>query len=126
MKNRWLDRNPAHPLPYYTLCLTEAAFAREMKRMNVPSPPPFLGSRFAHATMHTFENDGKLSCIVCLRLDGKRENGEVYGLLIHEAVHIWQEHCKSIGDTPSDEAQAYGIQWISQQLIYEYARQCHG
>jgi hypothetical protein len=51
----------------------------------------------------------------------------VAGLLVHEAVHIWQEHCERIGeDSPGRETEAYSIQWISQQLFWEYVRQVSG
>lgn len=125
--NKWLDRFAGPQLPFFTLCLTERDFRKTLKRIGIKEQVPFLSSQYADATTHRLDNDNGAPCaIVCLRSDGKREHGEVYGLLIHEAVHIWQFHKEAIGDTPSHEAEAYGIQWIAQQLIYEWARQTHG
>lgn len=45
------------------------------------------------------------------------------GMLIHEAVHVWQAYSANMGETnPGDEQEAYAIQSISQELLAEYAR----
>ncbi|MFX6185803.1 hypothetical protein ABTF43_14935 [Acinetobacter baumannii] len=46
---------------------------------------------------------------------------QVYGLLLHEAVHIWQIVKKRMGESePSVEFEAYSIQAISQDLFEMY------
>ncbi|ENX06514.1 hypothetical protein [Acinetobacter courvalinii] len=46
---------------------------------------------------------------------------EVYGLLLHEAVHIWQRVKKLMGERePSTEFEAYSIQAIAQDLFEMY------
>jgi hypothetical protein len=46
---------------------------------------------------------------------------QVYALLVHEAVHIWQDVKHRIGeDNPSSEFEAYAIQNISQELMLAY------
>ena len=48
---------------------------------------------------------------------------EVAGLLIHEAVHVWQGYARDLGeDNPGDEQEAYAIQSIAQELLAEFAR----
>ena len=48
---------------------------------------------------------------------------EVAGLIVHEAVHVWQHYCMMIHEhEPASEQEAYGIQSISKSLMAEYAR----
>lgn len=52
-----------------------------------------------------------ICCIVCM--DGYQEHSpvEIAGLLVHEAVHVWQRYCESMGEeSPGAEQEAYGIQ----------------
>lgn len=46
---------------------------------------------------------------------------EVFGLLLHEAVHIWQRTKQRMGESePSKEFEAYSIQRIAQDLFEMY------
>jgi hypothetical protein len=46
----------------------------------------------------------------------------VAGLLVHEAVHIFDDAMEWINErAPSPEIRAYGIQHIAQQLMGAYA-----
>ncbi|EKU59476.1 hypothetical protein ACINWC323_1017 [Acinetobacter sp. WC-323] len=46
---------------------------------------------------------------------------EVYGLLLHEAVHVWQRVKTLMGERePSTEFEAYSIQAIAQDLFEMY------
>ena len=108
--------------PYsYGLCRTEKAFHKEMKRLRVPRDqwPGFMGSDVANAAVHFFEQgEGGLLAIVCLGSTKGRSKTEVHGILIHEAVHIWQAIRRTLGeDQPSDEFEAYSVQTIAQKLI---------
>ena len=121
MKTRWLDRRIAAPGPYLTLCLSESEFREALRRMHLASIPRWTAS---DATTHHFENeDGKICCIVCLRDHAKHSAVEVAGLLVHEAVHVWQQYCADIGErSPGDEQEAYAVQSIAQELMAEFAR----
>lgn len=124
MKPKWLERSLITG-PYYTLCLSEEAFRAELKRLGVTKPVAFILNDHSDATAHYLTADnGNRCCIVCLRGMEKHTGIEIAGLLVHEATHIWQDWCEQVGEqTPGIETEAYAIQWISQQLMWEYARQ---
>ena len=123
----WLDRALFVSPYYYRLCLTDAEFQKELKYLKVPRKdwPNFLGSATANATIHFFESptDG-LSAIICITV-GKQHNLEqVYAMLVHEAVHLFQEIKLCTGEAkPSVEFEAYAIQTLSQRLMESYKEQ---
>lgn len=125
-KQVWCDRELIRLEMYFGLCTTEAMFHAEMRKMKVPKNtwPEFLATRHADATAHFFDNpNGGASCIVTI---GKTDRDPIVvaGLLVHESVHIWQKYCERIGESnPSSEFEAYGIQSISQQLMFAYRSQ---
>lgn len=123
-KPKWLDRRIAAPGPYLTLCLTEGEFMAAMRHCKIKRPDAWIKTDLAHATAHYLENpDGQLVCVVCLREWEGRDPIEVAGLLVHEAVHVWQEYARRIGEhLPGQEQEAYAIQSISQELLAEFAR----
>lgn len=46
---------------------------------------------------------------------------QIHGLLLHEAVHIWQRLRTVMGeDEPSKEFEAYSVQRIAQDLFYAF------
>lgn len=122
---RWADRRLAVWSYYYGLCTDEKDYRRELKRMAIPKEkwPPFVLGASSDATCHFFEKgDGKLCAIVCIKVGEGRSGVEIAGLLVHEAIHIWQAHRENIGETsPSSEFEAYAVQCISQELMQAYA-----
>jgi hypothetical protein len=59
--------------------------------------------------------------IVTLRIDPKTPKHKVLALLVHEAVHIWQETKRHYTETnPGDEIEAYCIQGITESLFEAY------
>lgn len=127
MKPKWLDRTAA-PLPHYCLCLTEAALEHELAMLEVPKAdrPTFMASPGANATTHLFYKLPKRVAIVTVNVEhaAKQEPIVIAGLLVHEAVHIWQFHVHNLREeSPGDEQEAYSVQWISQQLMWSYVEQ---
>ncbi len=121
LKTRWLDRRIGRPGPYLALCLSEDEFAAAVRHMKL-APPPWINPR-ADATMHSFDGPHGVCCVVCLGEHAGRAPVEVAGLLVHEAVHVWQQWCDDTGeDRPGREQEAYGVQAIAQELMAEYAR----
>ncbi len=121
---KWLDRSLVISPIHYGLCKTEKAFKKELKRLGIRKKdrPDFLKSPHANATVHFFERDDGVCAIVCLGNTEGRTPNEIVGLLIHEAVHIFQEIKANIGEQhPSSEFEAYSIQTIAQHLIEAYS-----
>ncbi len=115
---RWLDRRIAAPGPWLALCLSEREHAGAMKRLKIKHPAPWVNPG-AHATTHVLDTErgSGSACVVCLdwSFAKKRPDLEVVGLLIHEAVHVWQTYARRIGEHhPGDEQEAYAIQSIAQ------------
>lgn len=118
----WIERSLIHSPFYIGLCLTEAHFRAEMKRLNVDEDkrPRWLRSGY-NGKVHFLERKGKHVAIVCMRPG--RCNLSNIGLLVHEAVHVWQEIRDSLNeDNPSSEFEAISIQAIAQRLIEKYER----
>ena len=108
---------------HYALCTDEAAFKKELKRLNIPHKewPEFMGN--GHACTNTFdaETGGGITHIICIHRTKKKTRHQICALLCHEAVHVWQRFIKDIGETnPGDETEAYAIQHISQSLMEAY------
>lgn len=118
---KWLNRTPAWPLPYFCLCVNESEYIKVMRHLKLKHPPPWVNEG-AGATTHTLTSKGKLCCVVCIDVPTNGvKKGEAYALLVHEAVHIWQKYCDSIGEvSPSVEFEAYTIQAISQALMFAF------
>lgn len=123
MKTRWLDRTISAPGPYLCLCLSEKEYLKALRHLKVDPVDDWIKTSHANATCHLITCKTGLAAVVCLNNEEEREPSVVMGLLIHEAVHVWQEWCDYYGESnPSSEQMAYGIQAISQRLIAEYER----
>jgi hypothetical protein len=121
----WLNRRIAAGGPHLTLCLSQAEFESACVTLGVKTMSKHAISVHSSATTHFFrnKNDGQRAAIVCLG-DTKGDNAiEIAGLLVHEAVHVWQDYASDIGEVnPGEEQEAYAIQAIAQELMAEYAR----
>lgn len=121
---KWLDRRIAHPGPYLALVLDQAEFDSVLRSLKVPGDFPYVSTPQADATTHHLTTgNGGWTVVVGLRDTATRTPIEVAGLLVHEAVHVWQEYCARLGEhTPGREQEAYAVQAIAQELMAEYAR----
>lgn len=119
----WLDRHTVRA-PYLALCLNERAFQAVARHCDLKDPGTWLNPGFEACT-HTWSQKGKLMCVVCLDpAPGLNDPIATACLLVHEAVHVYQQLCDSIGETqPGKEFEAYTVQGISDRLMREFVRQ---
>lgn len=125
----WCNRSLAYLHCHFGLCLTERDFQRELASLNVRERdwPSFVKHEYADATAHFLEYRGRYCVIVCIANWQNRDPIQVAALLVHEAVHIWQDYCEHIGEQhPSKEFEAYAIQSIAQELMEAFKRQSAG
>lgn len=127
----WLDRALFVTPFYYRLCLTEKDFHDTLYKMKLDPRvwPPFVSDWHTNATVHVFEDKIENQVIATVNLSGyeTRSGVEIAGILVHEAVHLWQETKKYYGEhEPSAEVEAYAIQTISQRLMESFAEQTKG
>lgn len=124
MKPRWLDRRIAAPGPYLMLVLSQHEFDAALRHCRILQDVPWIKTPHSHATAHFLQNPkGDQVCIVALSDWQTRSGIEIAGLLVHEAVHAWQEYCDRIGEQfPGREQEAYAVQSIAQELMAEFAR----
>ncbi len=124
----WLDRN-LFVCPYrFTLCITPKAYNKICRYLKVAKEdrPGFLTTEHSDASAHFFDLVGgkEKAVVVCIAVGDGRSVAQVHSLLVHEAVHIWQNAREIYGEhNPSSELEAYAIQSLSQRLMEEYDRQ---
>lgn len=111
---------------YLVLCTKEEYFHKFLDYIEVPKDdrPIWVGDG-ANATTHTIDVNGNTFCAVCIKPVPNHISGiEIAGMLVHEAVHVWQNKMADIGEhNPSKEFEAYSIQAISQTLMQAYVEQ---
>ena len=101
---------------FYGFCPSEVAWDRQMKKMGIKGEP-YPGD---DGRMTCFKAGGNATVIVTITdgAEGTHSLLEIVGLLVHEAVHVWQEIQKHIGeDAPGSEVDAYSVQAIAQELL---------
>lgn len=118
---RFLDRT-IHVLGCtWSLITTEEALEREMDRMGIKSRNRAeWPTKITRASTFCYESEsGHQHAIVIKPANDGSDAFSDIGDLVHEAVHIWQNHLEIVGDerNHSKEFEAYAIQMISETLI---------
>lgn len=128
MTVEWLSRQVARQGPSLALVLCQADFDYVLSDLGVPGPIPYLREgHFSGTTHYLRDGAGETACVVAVGDTSKASAVQVYGLLVHEAVHVWQHYREMIGETnPGHEQEAYAIQNIAQELMTEYSRRTSG
>lgn len=131
-KVEWCDRLLTRCAYCYTLYLTEEDYFAELDKLGVKQGDrsPFSKTAWASATVNFYEppvckNSDDPVALVCMRGYEGHDPIVVAGLLVHEAVHIWQAHARNIGsfNDHGDEEEAYAIQRIAQALMWSFIDQ---
>ena len=122
-KVSWISRAVIESPYCIGLCLSEDAYRRQLRRLKVKGweVEDWIPCD-SDACVQTLANQdsGEQCFIVCLDAKGHKRD-EVIGLLVHEAVHVWQGIVEGIGeDHPSSEFEAYAIQRIALHLVGGY------
>ena len=111
---------------YLALCTREELFTKFLNYIDYPKEDRLdWVSEGANATTHTIDLNGNIFSIVCIKPPPEHISGiEIAALLVHEAVHIWQNMMEHINErNPSKEFEAYSIQTISSTLMNAYVEQ---
>lgn len=113
----WFD---AGPFPVYIgVCLSDRAYAREVRRLAVDKPDPFL-SPDAYATAHTFVCDKRTPSLVvllafCRRRARGKSAGQLANIFAHEGVHCARSVFEHIGEKRiGEETEAYLVGYFAQ------------
>lgn len=123
MKTTFMEIPTARSVDGVGLCLSQEEFDEAASRLGILEPAEYSKPGGAKAwTMVNEENH--LYALVCVGEDlQKSPQHIIYGLLAHEAVHVWQAFRDSIGEErPGIEQEAYGIGQICEALFEEYAK----
>ena len=103
----------------YFLATDEKAFKAILRKFSIYDSDYLPTGALACCTI--YEEQGL--AVVCLKEDLPLSTEDIYCLLVHEAVHLWQAHCRWLGeDKPGEETEAYAIQKIAGELIKEYGK----
>lgn len=107
------------PFPHVQYTLARNQLHMDLLFEDMNKVDPFLSVEGAAAQVD-FYYEGAYA-VVQLGDTSGRNLIEVYGLLLHEAVHVWQKVKKLMGEKePSSEFEAYSIQAIAQDLFKMY------
>lgn len=102
--------------------MSEKAYTKEIKRINVQGAYPFIHTSLAHGCVHMLENpeSGRL-CIMTLCPKAMRQMNitQKAGIIAHESMHIVRYVEQSIGESRfSDETEAYFLHYLVQEILY--------
>lgn len=124
MNSAWLDRTLVRSPFYYCLCLTKKQFRHKLKECGIDENERHKFTKDDDSgKARWYESNGKQFVFICLT-PNDHDLVEVHGLLVHEAIHMWQWIKEYYGEeAPSKEFEAYSLQNITQSLFEEYERQ---
>lgn len=122
---KWLDRSLIDSAYAYRLCLSEKEYRKALKWLKLKGEQPaFVPTDHAEAAAIFVKcGAGRRYCLINLGRVKGWPRPRIYGLLVHEAVHVWQAAREIMAETsPSSEFEAYSVQSIAQNLMESYEK----
>lgn len=128
-KVNWLDQSLFNG-PRLAMVTTQKQMDAVTAEINVDSTTPFEDHGDATTTTY-HDQQGRLVCVVGVNMEkmAARDPVEAACILVHEAVHVWQQTRAAIVNIlyPRDvcgglaaEMEAYAVQCIAYQLMSAY------
>lgn len=118
----WCNRVLVSSPVFYSLCTSESAFRRGLKKLGVDNPQPWLNAGDCGRVHEFAHQDDGMALVVCIRPTS--DTKELIATLVHESVHVWQFTKEYIGERePSREFEAYSVEAIFTTLKDAYDRQ---
>lgn len=123
-KDLWLQRTLLTG-GYLAFVTSQEEFERALKEIECTDcDEPFLPKGWPACTHHFDNVNGSVANIVAFSMEAaaKEDPIDVAALLVHEAVHVWQNTEKGAGKLGcfGEEGEAYAIQNISTRLMSAY------
>jgi hypothetical protein len=118
----WLN-NHGGCFPFtYGFCPNERAYKRAVKKLGIQNPPPY--PKTDGTTMELARGDDEKLALVFIGADDLKSSPlAIFALLVHEATHVFDLLCVSMGERdPSAEFKAYTVQMFAFLLIGAYIR----
>lgn len=121
--NNWYDSLIDSPIQY-KLYLSKRKMEKDLIKMGLPKEDVAQLMTFkSDACTHFFGINGSEGAAVFIDDELGADMLQIFAMLTHEAVHVWQRICVNIGEhRPSDEFEAYSVQRISQNLMHSYMK----
>lgn len=107
---------------YYAFCPSDRAWQHMQKttKRDLGWYPPARNIKACCTLLQNYKDEYKRVAIVTV---GDYAPEVTVNLLVHEAVHVWEDMCEAIDERkPSSEFMAYGIQVIAFELFKAYER----
>lgn len=125
----WLERKLLFG-GYLAFVTSQKEFEQVLADLKITDRSDYVPNGWPACTHSYVTDKGDLANVVALDLEraAKEDPIDVAALLVHEAVHVWQNNESKAGKPGcfGEEGEAYAIQNISTNLMTEYARRISG
>lgn len=124
----WGHRNLISLPLYFCLCTSQKEFNKEWLGCGLPKEKiePYV-TPGKDATVVTVEHKGSIISFVGVANWEGKDPIAICGLLVHEAMHIWQRTLQMMGEeNPSEEFETYSVQAIASELMYLFRLRIYG